>query len=171
MPLDTTVALYVQELARRHAVPLSQARRMLIEQLDLARRREVSERAGRAGLVSGRGAKKVEAENPFRTFVSPSDEPPPSTVKKYQGSHSKKQVKSPEPEPGQSPSLKTPATGTMSAIIYGELIDPEKDFTQAFNSLRNMPRFDHLRDSELRQRMFDLQWRYEIKARKELLNP
>lgn len=161
MPLNTTVASYIRELARRHSVPLSQARRMLIEQLDIARREAILERRRQPGQ------KKVEPDNPFRLFVSPSDEPPPKAIKMYDKPKTKKKVISPESDTGSSPSLKTPVPGTMSAIIYGELIDPEKDFIQAFNSLRNMPRFDHLRDSDLKQRMFDLQWRYEIRERKQ----
>lgn len=168
MPLNTTVAAYIQELARKHSVPLSQARRMLIEQLDIARRQSVLDKRRMPG------AKKIDQDNPFRLFLDTTDTPPPERVKMYDPPKKPKPVISPElsdsGNPAQPELLKTPVPGTASSIIYGELINPEKDFTQAFNSLRNMPRFDALSDTHLRQRMHDVSWRYEIQLRKEAIN-
>lgn len=55
-----------------------------------------------------------------------------------------------------------PVPGSMTSIIFHEMMDEEKDFNLAYKSLRNMHTFDHLDDQKLRQRMREVAWRYDV---------
>lgn len=84
MPLDRTIQDAVTRIAQEHDVSLSQARRMLQEQIDLARRILVRDRTRSSVEISNDGIhsrianKTIRPENPMRIFVSVGEAPKPT---------------------------------------------------------------------------------------------
>jgi hypothetical protein len=155
MPLDTRVQEYVRALAAEHSVSLADARRMLVEQIDHAKRSHQV----KGITMPEKGHGRLQLPNPFRRHIDPT---PPETQEPAQ----RKSVKSPGTPKRESPETeKMPIPGSLTAIIWGALKNPEKDFIGSFQALRSTHRFDDLTDDELMTWMRKVAWNYEIPIR------
>jgi hypothetical protein len=175
MPHDPTIQNRIRQIALEQSVSLSDARRILIEQIDLAKRKVVR----KPGLAE-RNTKKVLAENPQRRLVSanPISNTPttpasntvlPERVKtdnRVSGAPTRRNpetkksassVKSPDPL--ESPKL--PAPNTVSAVIHG-IIRDSITFQAAENKLMGLKSLEHLSRSAIRTRMYAVVDRYNL---------
>jgi hypothetical protein len=143
MPLDRTVQDAVSALASEQHISRSQARRMLQERIDLARRIKVRDKSRSSVEISNDGVhsrianKTIRPENPMRLFVevgeAPKPTPKPITVKQRQALLANKRNRSntAQTEPVES-EVPTPP---LSDFIDREQRDREVRQEAAFHRL------------------------------------
>jgi hypothetical protein len=156
MPYDPRIQEAVRQIAQERRVSLAEARRILVEHIDHLKRELLS--TGSYGL--GSKGVRVTPENPQRrhVHVELGDTRPSRSVKSHTGRiYESRNHRRLNRTPGRAPS-----PGTITSIIYGAITDPERDFNDAYVSLRAQDRFKHLSNKQLRQRMREVAWRYDL---------
>jgi hypothetical protein len=171
MPYDPTIQNRIRQIALEQSVSLSDARRILIEQIDLAKRKVVR----KPGLAE-RNTKKVHDENPQRRLVLTSPIPNTETnpvlpERMKSGNHPLGTPTRHAPETKKSSSsvksadlqdsVRIPAPNTVSAVIHG-IIRDSITFESAENKLMGLKSLSHLSRSAIRTRMYAVVDRYNL---------
>lgn len=167
MPFDPRTRKLLSQIAAERSCSLSEARRFLIEQIDLAKRRKVRD----SRVLKENSHRQISDENRFRKYVEPVSEiskpdlvPEPETAKM-------EPVKThPAPRIGIKPFVekpsepKLPTPGSQASIILGVLRDT-RTFADAENALYGMLMFRGMSRSALRMRMYRVCKRFNVPIR------
>lgn len=139
MPIDTRIQDAIAQIASERSLTPSQARRYLIEQIDLARRKSVTQPHSMNRTVT-----KVHIANPCRIFVEPqASEPRSDFIQTHEIPKDKPVIL----DPGKSP-----VPGSETSLIYG-IIRDAISFQDAENTLAAMQRYSGVARSTIRGKM------------------
>ena len=182
MPHDARVQDYIRRIALERSLTLAEARRVLQEQIDHAKRVQASSPL----VMSEKGTGRPKLHNPFRRHHEASEDVLPATASIYDRKKERpgtRQAATAQPESVKSPTstigtpipqepsrenssseMKSPPPGTEMSMIVGILRD-HKSFSDAETALMGMARYERTSRSSVREKMFRACRQYDIPIR------
>jgi hypothetical protein len=177
MTINLTIQEHIGQIALSRDISRSEARRILIERIDLAKRQKLeksSQPTQPAGYRDAADRRQVQTHNPHRRLVGTEIKKPTpilsekqkialsqQNTKRQQARLERFQVPVPDLWEPDFSIFAPPAPGTTSSTILGVIRDTS-DLTEAFRNLRQAVNLQHLTDHGLRQQISRVAKRYGL---------